>query len=599
MTTAVVRRLYLYAAALLGLQVLAAGARGLLTSALEPLVVAAPLGDAAATAFRLSLNIALIVVGLPLWALHWWLAQRAARDPDEQRARLRRLYAYLVLAIAMLGGLIALASLLGTLLAGVAAAGADAQVAAAIGALIVHGAVGAYHWRVFSADRALVEQAGGTATLRRWYLVVALAASLAVASIAAINLLRDLVLRAASITLGDTPGLALALGPMIAGLVFWLPHQLWWRRLVRVPSPLHDDEARSVLRQVYTALVITITVVATLGGLTSLLYYLLMAAFGGAAWPGLLADQAQPLAIVLVAAPLWLYHRAQLGHEARLSALPARMAIARRLIGYLTAAVGLVALFFGLGGLLGTLLRLALAPAMLGTGWREPLSIYLALTTIALPVYGSTAYALERLAGTALNEARALARRIYLYAALLFGIGATITALVQLLRLALGVLLGAQADGVAAEIGRWLGYTLIGAAIVAYHALLVRRAGTARAGLGAGLSIAVIAAEPLRQALLAAIAREAPGATIRLLDTAGDPAADRLQGADLVIAPLAEALSAPGAQAIHAFAGRRLLLATATPGYELIGARHGDEALTRELARTLRATLGDAPADAR
>ena len=49
------------------------------------------------------------------------------------------------------------------------------------------------YWRVFSADRATVEPAEGTATLRRWYLLLVQVSSLSLASVAAIILIHQLL----------------------------------------------------------------------------------------------------------------------------------------------------------------------------------------------------------------------------------------------------------------------------------------------------------------------------------------------------------------------------------------------------------------------
>jgi hypothetical protein len=595
MAALVVRRIYVYAAAFLGLQLLAAGAGGLIAQLLEQLLEPA-LGRPAEDVFRLSLNVALLVVGLALWAIHWFWAQREARRTEEQHSALRRLYGYLVLLIAMLSMLVAARELLDTLFSGAAADMQGSEVAAALGNLVVAALLWGYHWRVFSADRAAVEQAGATATLRRWYLVLVQAASLGLASFGAVDLLHLLLQLGLTAPIGNTPGVGSSAAGLLAGLVAWLPHHLWGRRLIGAPTPLRADEARSTLRQVYTALVVTAAAVAALGGLAGLLYELLLAALGGAPWSSLLVEQTQALAVVLIAVPLWLYHRRQLAYEARLSGLAARGATARRVIGYLTAAVGLGALFFGLGGLVSTLLRLWLAPNALGGGWREPLSFWLALAAVALPVYAGAALGLERLARSSSTEERTLARRIYLYAALLFGIIAAISAAVALLRLALQALLGAAEPDLAAELGRWLGYLLIGAAIAAYHATLLRRAGAARGDMGAGTSIAIIADEPLREALRAALAREAPGATLRVASTdAPDSALAALDAAAILVAALPAAFDGPLAPAIRAFGGRRLLLASDLPGYELIGAQRGEEAIARAAARALRALLNAAP----
>ncbi len=188
-------------------------------------------------------------------------------------------------------------------------------------------------------------------------------------------------------------------------------------------------------------------------------------------------------------------------------------------------------------------------------------------------------------------EEGALSRRIYLYAALLFGIVATVIAAVVLVRLLLGALLGTAEPDFLAELGRWVGYALVGGVIAAAHISLLRRSGAVPQEAGAGTTVVVLAEEPLRQALLAVVARELPSATVRSAGVADADLAAMLDGADVLIAQLADVLDGPLREPIHAFAGRRLLLAGPVPGYEVIGAQRREDALIREVGQSLRGTL--------
>ena len=85
------RRLYLYAVALVSLETVIWGiiglARGLLAGLPQELLVA-----------RIATSISLVLVGLPVFAVHWLLAQRSARaNPQERSARLRAVFLYAVL----------------------------------------------------------------------------------------------------------------------------------------------------------------------------------------------------------------------------------------------------------------------------------------------------------------------------------------------------------------------------------------------------------------------------------------------------------------------------------------------------------------------
>jgi len=596
MTSNVVRRLYFYAAAFIGLQLLAVGARDLLGVLLEQLFTPAAAGASTASIIRLSASTALVLVGLPLWAAHWAVAQRNAQRPDEQYARLRRLYLYAVLLVAALMTMVALHSIMGLLLSELPPDRIGGQLAAAVAALVVYVPVWIYHWRIASADRSVVEAAGGTATLRRWYLSIVLAVSLSVGTYGAVDLLRQVLGLVLAPPLGSEPELGWAVATLLAGLAIWLPHQVWAQRLVSLDTALQPDELRSTLRQVYLALAITATAIATLGGLAALLDGVLRATFGVAAWASLLADYNWSLAVALITPLLWHYHRRQLAIEALRSSQTARGATARHLIGYLMAAVGLGTLYFGAGGLISTILRMALGTATLGMEWREPLSLYLALALVALPVYILAAQAMERRAHHSAAEERTLARRIYLYAALLFGLTATVVTAVLLLRLVIRAVLGAAEPDLPAEVGRWLGYTMIGAAIAVYHAALLRGVGTLIGEVGRGMTIAILADEPLLSALMAACARELPGATMRPASVAELPAALAvLAAADALVAPLAALVDSPLGGAIRAFGGRRLLLATAIPGYELTGARETEAVMARRAAQALRAATSTAP----
>jgi hypothetical protein len=590
MAITIVRRLYFYAAAFIGLQMLVAGARGLLGTLIERSIAPPALGAADQAVLQLSANAALLLIGLPLWGIHWWVVQRGAARAEEQRSSLRRLYAYLVLLVAVLSVLFGLRDLLAALLTGVSLEARRAYTV--IATLVVNIPIWLYHWRVVGSDRQEVEQAGGPATLRRWYMVIVQAVSLAVAAFGAITLLDRLFQRALATTFGDI-GVETAVATLAAGLAIWLPHHLWARRLVQLPSALQADEARSTLRQVYSALVLAVTAVAGLGGTTTMLYAVLQAGLGGEAWSTVIANNTWALATVLVAVPLWFYHSRQLAAEASFSQLPARTETARRMFSYLMAAIGLGALFFGLGGLLSTLLRMALAPDVLGTGWRDPLSFYLALTLVALPVYGLMARAIERRVHGVTGEERALSRRVYLYAVLLFGIVATVIAAVVLVRLLLGALLGTAEPDFLAEAGRWAGYALVGGAIVVAYALLLRRGGVVARETGAGMTIVLLADEPLRGALAAALAREWPEAIVRPAGMDHPEPAALLAGANVLIVRLADVVDGPLAGFARGFGGRRLLLASQVPGYDLIGAGRSEDALVREVVQSLRAASKD------
>lgn len=592
MATRIVRRLYIYIATFIGLQMLAAGAGELLTLLGERLIGGAPLAAPELTTLRLGGSVALLAVGALLWAAHWTFAQRDARQPEGRGSALRRLYAYAVLLVAALGGLIALQGALTIALGGFGTGRQSLQLLNPLISAGVSGAVWLAHWRLFSADRAEVEAAGPNATLRRWYLALTLWASLAMTVFGAGVLIHSLLQRFVFDAPGTAQQLAMPAAALIAGFLLWLPHELWSRRLVRRPGPLQAGEQSATLRQVYTALVITSSLVAALAGLAALLAAGLRVALAAATWTDAFGEETRAAAALVIGLPVMLYHREQLLVTARLSGATAQVGTARRLISYLLGAVSLATLYFGLGGLMGTLLRLWLNPEVVGAAWRTPLSWYMAATLVALPVYWLATRNSEGLARANAEEQRTLSRRMYLYAGLLFGVIASVVTTTQLLQLLVVSVLGQGEQGVAGELGRLTGYTALGAGIAAGYGVLLRRAGLVRGTAGAGWSIMLVSAAPLRQVIAAAIAHELPGAVVAAFDEQDSPERRAaLTGADVLVL----ALAAQGDATIAGFTGPRLLLATPIAGATLVGARREGSGLARETARTLRELCNAGP----
>lgn len=594
MNTHIVRRLYCYAAAFVGLQMLVAGFRALCVQLLERWIGAPTIAPPAVAAMALAGSVALVAVGIPLWAIHWAMARRDARESEGQRSALRRLYAYAVLLVAALGGMLSLQQGLAFALAGAGGGSSAPGLAGPLVGAAVSAAVWAAHWRIFAADRDAVERTPPNATLRRWYLALTLWASLAMLSFGAGVLIHGLLQRFAFGAPGSPQQLTEPAAALVAGLAVWLPHERWSRHLARRPGPLQADELGSTLRQVYLALVVVAALVAALTGLTALIAAGLLAALAGAPWADAFAGETRSAAAVATALPLLLYHREQLIVTARLSGSAERAGSTRRILGYLLGAVSLAALYFGLGGLGGALLRQWLGASVVGEAWRTSVSWYAATAIVALPAYALATWRSEALARGSPDEELALSRRIYLYAALLFGVVATVVATTGLVRLTVMALLGAGGAGAAGEIARLAGYACLGAVVVAAYAALLRRAAAARGDAGAGRAILLLAGEPLAASLTAALAHELPGAAVATFGQGDSP--DRraaLAGADLLILTPGD-LADP---ALAAFGGPRLLIATPPAGVTLVGARRESLALAREAARVARRLCLAVPAE--
>jgi hypothetical protein len=106
---ATVRRLYYYAVAATGLALLWFGAVNVLQAIIDPLLVS---GDTVGRLWvePLATGLSLLIIGAPVWSIHWRTAQGLARQPDavgaQERASLpRRIYLY---GVALVGALLIL-----------------------------------------------------------------------------------------------------------------------------------------------------------------------------------------------------------------------------------------------------------------------------------------------------------------------------------------------------------------------------------------------------------------------------------------------------------------------------------------------------------
>ena len=94
-----VRRLYFYTVSFVALMMTANGVMLVGMDVLERLFVGSTLSDSTT---RLAWGLALIIVGLPLWALHWrTMVRQVSRIPVEIQSELRKIYLYLVLGVAL------------------------------------------------------------------------------------------------------------------------------------------------------------------------------------------------------------------------------------------------------------------------------------------------------------------------------------------------------------------------------------------------------------------------------------------------------------------------------------------------------------------
>ena len=466
MTT--IRRLYFYVVAFAALMVTTLGTITLLAAVLDlpfrSIVVA---GDPTS---QIALALAMLIIGGPVWLLHWFVAEHSAtRNADDRRAVPRHLYLNLVLGTAFVNlvfsGQSVLAWLLGTRLP-------YDPVIPNLAALLAWGVVWAYHW--WTLRREGVEAT--RRTLHRWYLYGAAVFSLAwlvVGVYGVLNLVLQQIYNALfSRVLTTAPlwsdALVGSLTWAVVGGVAWAFHWLYAAR----------GDTASVLRQVYLYLV------AVFGGLAAVLivvgtviYQTLQYAFDPGAFTASAHFSFLPLLLPagLVGLLVGLYHWRALQREA--AGADAGGRTVRRAYRYLTTAFGLGALSGGLGVLLALLIGLATGPASLtARWWRDPLSLAFALLLVGGPLWAYEWFRAEAEARSGdPDERRALPRRLLVYGALTLAILGLLGNLVYaLFRLLEAVLQGRLSLPLFFELRGNLAVAVVAGAVLAYYGLVLR-----------------------------------------------------------------------------------------------------------------------------
>jgi hypothetical protein len=545
-----VRRLYFYLVCYLSLSMLLTGLATLLHVLLEQIVA----GDAGSVLpgaltgrdqFReqTAFGIALTVIGLPVWLLHWrsvqgWL--RGPRGEDERRSALRRLYLYGVLATTALAAYVAARDLLEHLIGlplGLSVGGERLLGLLRPIPYLAAAALGwSYHWRVATRDRQSVGEEGASATLRRWY-VYGLAALGVVPLMVNLTTLGYQFWRA----LFETQPLA-AVGPsavahatassgstVIVALLVWLVHRGWSEGAASATSWYGERERRSVLRKVYLYLLVAGTVSWALVNAGQVLRFVLLSLLGESidrvgGEPAQVA-LGRPLASILVFGLFWAFYWRSLRQEARSEPEVGRQASVRRLYYYLVSAISLAILAGSLASLLRLLVDLAiLGPPLNSAGMRQELAGWLSTLTIALPVWlvhWTRAQSLVR-ADEGQEETRSTTRRWYLYLVTFAGVATLLVCGAWLLYDLIVVLLGRTLDRqLQAELGRLLANAAVAGVLLWYHWWLVLRADLAAlrqltpertfAALVSGLDAAQL------QALQAFSRESLPGASLRVV----------------------------------------------------------------------------------
>jgi hypothetical protein len=529
-----IRRWYVYLVCAISLQSVAWAVIWLLRNTL--------LGDG--TALGTAFQLAVIIIGLPVFLAHWWWAQRlAGRDLDERESALRRVYLYGMQAGFITPLLVNLYDLVevslrlavgGTVFSAVSAAMAQDIIALGVLALLW-----LYHWRTSASDARAAPEQGASATVRRWYVLGFSAAGLAMTSGAVSDVLRWVLYQfgASPDVIQSRPFLLTAsLALLIVGLPTWLIFWNWAQGLFAGPSP---EEHASTLRKFYLYAVVFAAVLVVVTNATMLLAGFLRAGLGLEPQ----GDVRDVLPALLGLGVVWAYHAWRLRRdEARVEEAP-RQAGLRRLYWYLVAAIGLAAFLVGLGGDLSVLIR-SLSEQYFTDDLREQLAWCTAALLAGLPVWlwPWRRAQLAAVGAAGAEERRSIVRKLFLYFYLFVATLTVLSTLIYIVYRLLSLALGELATGnLLADLAHAIAFALMAVGVWLYHGAALRGDGRLnqqeQAQRLAEVQVVVVDGGDGRfgRAVLEGLRRELPG--LRLNSIGLNPAAAQAMGG---VTPVAE-----------------------------------------------------------
>jgi len=609
-----VRRWYIYIVSVISLQAVAwaiiALLRNLFIFGIDPLAVA--------------FQMAVVVIGMPVFLAHWLWGQRLVGKAVEERgATLRRFYLYGTMA-AFLGPSTANAfDLIRRLLGGTNTYHTYVYQQLPLGdaivyhllAMIVLAVLWFYHQRVATEDSRAVPETGGSATVRRLYVLGFGAAGLTMTAMAIIYLIRWIMLQFGGSVIRSSwlgVGLTDEITRLIVGVPLWAICWRWAGRLFDGPS---EEERASTLRKFYLYGAVFIGALSVVANATGILAGILRR-FLRLPPEG---DIRQPLPVIIGMGILWAYHALVLRDDAKQAREAPRQARVQRLYLYLIAAVGLSALLVGLSGDISVILR-ALEESF-GSGLREEFAWFTAAIIAGLPVWivpWRQAQAVAVATGPAGADARrSVVRKIYLYFFLFLATMTVLSSAVYIVFRILSMVLGEELLTIT-ELGHAISFSIIAVGVWLYHGMTLRGDGQLakreQASRLAALRVAVVDVGEGRfgRAVIDELEREIPDISLDPIvltpkatesadtDANQEVIATQLTEAGLVVGPwviavaggASGAVSAKIAEAVVSSPARKLLVPLRSEGWEWAGVDRWDpEAIVRQVVFAVKQVL--------
>jgi hypothetical protein len=384
-----VRRLYFYGLALISIEVVIWGVVGLLRTIVS--------GGLVGAGSLLASGLSLVLVGLPIFYIHWRTAQNdALRDPTERASRVRAVFLYSALLGTVIPIVFAVVAILDRGLVQIfgladtsAWFGRNQTALDNIIAVLVNAVVLAYFWTVLRSDWQADIPENHLHETRRLYRYLWVLAGLTLTVTGVYNLLRYLLYTPGlSENGGQTlPILAGGLTLLIVGLPLWIYYWQVVQTSLKEPLGQRALEQHSLLRLVVLYLISFAGVIGVLTFAGSVFNSLLTWILGeNRTFLDFLQENSTQIGALVPLAVMWSYYGRVLNQEVAAVADRPRQSALRRLYYYILALLGLAVTLAGLYNLIDFTSRLIFTGAVVGS-YRSLLSGALSSLLVGLPLW--------------------------------------------------------------------------------------------------------------------------------------------------------------------------------------------------------------------